>query len=122
MDQEEFIIAVHVSYDKNQTLTGHIVDTRINDTIYQQEQYDHTGAVYYILAVIFMYNCSILLMVGSFARKKNNDSHISTYMKDLEKLRRLELKQEKFRTILTIHKKKVGRETQLCLLRLFFKA
>ena len=49
----------------------------------------------------------MLLMLVSFARKSSNDTHISTYMKDLEILGKMELKQEKFRTKLTIHKKKV---------------
>ena len=106
MNNAEFIVYVKVLSDKNQTFTGHILGTQVNNSTKQQDQYDHTGAVYYILAVILLYSCSIMLMIGSIAKKKNND--VSTYMMDLEKIRKLELKQEKFRTILMMHNKKVG--------------
>ena len=66
------------------------------------------GALYYVLAVIFMYGCSILLMFGSFIKKSKHDNHITTYMKELERIGKLELKQEKFKTKLKMHQKKVG--------------
>ena len=43
----------------------------------------------------------------SFVSKTKCKNHISSDMEDMEMVRRLELKQEKFRTILQMYKKKV---------------
>ena len=71
--------------------------------------YDSVGAIYYVIAVIIMFSCTIFLMFCSFVRKSRIDNSIISYMKDLDRLERLQLKQEKFRTNLQIHQKKVHR-------------
>ena len=120
MNTQEFIVAVKVSNIHNRTFLGQVLDSQINNsTVMHQVPYDHAGAVYYILAVIFMYSCSILMMIGSFARKSKHDTHMSTYMKDMEMVGKMELKQEKFRTKLQMHQKKVNLEFHL-IIGLFF--
>ena len=107
MNSQEFIVAVKVSNLRNSTFIGRILEIHNHTTATDQEPYDSTGAVYFILAVIFMYSFSILMMIGSFARKTKHDNHVISYMKDMEMVRRSELKQEKFRTKLQMHQKKV---------------
>ena len=107
MNSQEFIVAVKVSNLQNRTFIGRILESHNNTTATNQVPYDSTGAVYYILAVIFMYSFSIMMMIGSFARKTKHDNHFRSYMKDIEIVAKLELKQEKFRTKLHMHQKKV---------------
>ena len=108
MISQEYKVAVKVFHFQNHTFIGKILESHNHTTATDQEPYDSTGAMYYILAVIFMYSCSILMiMIGSFMKKSKHDNHIRHYMKDVEMVRRLELKQEKFRTKLQMHQKKV---------------
>ena len=74
-----------------------------------EEAYDAAGALYYILAVILMYGCSVLLMIGSFVKKSSQDTTVVTYTKGMESRKKMQLKQDKFRTKLQMHKKKVHR-------------
>lgn len=74
--------------------------------------YDDTGALYYVLAVIFMYGCSIIMMFASFVNKSDQDNTIVTYMKDMERLGKLQMQQEKLRTTLHMHQQKVHRMSQ----------
>jgi hypothetical protein len=80
-----------------------------SETSRQPLQYDSVGAIYYVIAILIMFACTILLMFCSFVRKTQDDNSIISYMKDLDRLERLQLKQEKFRTNLQIHQKKVHR-------------
>ena len=103
---QEITLTFKITQYGNNSFIGEIVNTNMTKS-QSQTEYDNEGAVYYVLAVIFMYGCSILLMIGSFIKKTKHDNHITTYMKDMEKVRRLELTQEKFRTKLQMHQKKV---------------
>ena len=107
MNRKEFVVSVKFFKNQNHTFFGHILESQTNVTVSHQQPYDQAGALYYILAVIFTYSLSILLMIGSFARKTKHDRHMSSYMKDLERVGKMELKQENFRTKLNMHNKKV---------------
>jgi hypothetical protein len=91
----------------NGTVTGELLYSS-NHSL-PAETYDSDGAAYYILAVIFMYGCSILMMIASFVKKSSPENSGVKYMKDLQSLEKLQLQQEKFRTKLQMHQKKVHR-------------
>ena len=91
----------------NGTLTAQLLSTSNYTTASTLQDYDATGAVYYILAVIFMYGCSIIMMIGSFVKKSSPADYTAAYVKDLQSLEKLQLQQEKFRTKLQMHQKKV---------------
>jgi hypothetical protein len=97
---------------QNNTMIGELLGNH-SATVADAEKpqdYDSSGAAYYILAVIFMYGCSIVMMIGSFVKKKSSPDHSGVkYMKDLQTLEKLQLQQEKFRTKLQMHQKKVHR-------------
>ena len=100
------------SHPENNSLLVTAWSSKLNETTLQNnkaEDYDSVGAIYYVIAVIIMFGCTILLMFCSFVRKTHDDNSIISYMKDLDRLERLQLKQEKFRTNLQIHQKKVHR-------------
>lgn len=44
-------------------------------------QYDHTGALYYVVAVVFIYGFSIILMIGSLIRRNQHDRGMVTYIR-----------------------------------------
>ena len=67
--------------------------------------YDDQGALYYVVVVVFMYGFSIILMIGSSMKKSEQDNGMNTYMKDLDKVKRLERRQEKFKMRLVMNKK-----------------
>jgi hypothetical protein len=66
--------------------------------------YDDRGALYYVVAVILIYGMSIILMIGSLVRKNQKDSGITNYMKDMDKVRCLERRQQKFKTRLAMQR------------------
>ena len=71
-----------------------------------QNEYDDTGALYYVIAVVLMYGCSIILMIGSSIKKSKNDNGVHKYMKDMDKIKRLARRQEKFKTRLVMYRKR----------------
>ncbi|KAH9493143.1 hypothetical protein Btru_022458 [Bulinus truncatus] len=42
---------------------------------------DDIGALYYVVAVIFIYGLSIVMMIASHIRKNKQDSQLRTYLK-----------------------------------------
>ena len=68
--------------------------------------YDDRGALYYVIVVICIYGISIILMIASLVRKNTKDNGIVNYMKDIDKVRQLERRQQKYRTRLMMQKKK----------------
>ena len=107
MDSDTFLFKL-VSYN-NGTVTGKIVSSNHTSGSDHIKNYDASGALYYILAVIFMYGCSILMMIASFVKKSTHDTTGITYIKDLQGLEKMQLQQEKFRTKLQMHQKRVHR-------------
>ena len=63
---------------------------------------DPTGALCYVVAVVLLYGCSIILMIGSQIRKNHNDKGLSKYMKDVDRVHRLERRREKAKARLAI--------------------
>ena len=106
MNTKEYTVAVKFSKIHNHTFNGHILNSHKNVTTHYQQPYDNAGAVYYIMAVLFMYSGSILLMIGSFVRKTKHDTHINTYIKGLERIRKMELKQETLRIKLKMYNRR----------------
>ena len=84
-------------------------EASMGDKKSQAEAYDSIGALFYVIAVIAMFGCTIIMMFCSFVRKSRQDNSIVSYMKDVQRLEKLQLTQEKFRTKLKIHHKKVHR-------------
>ncbi len=51
---------------------------------------DDVGALYYVVAVIFIYGCSILMMIASYIRKNKSDRKLSRYLKEMASVRKRE--------------------------------
>lgn len=101
---------VHFSITRldNGTFIASILETKshgINGTGSGLRDYDDEGALIYVCAVIFIYAFSIILMIGSLIKKNMQDHGVSKYMKDIDKLRQLERRQEKFKTRMAIQKR-----------------
>ena len=74
--------------------------------------YDDEGALYYVIVVICIYGLSIILMIASLVRKNKKDNGIINYMKDMDKVRRLERRQQKYKTRLMMQKKRPKNATR----------
>ena len=64
------------------------------------KEYDATGALYYVVVVIFVFGFSIVLMIASSVKKTRNktyDTAVSKYMKDMVTIKRQERREEKFK-------------------------
>ena len=64
------------------------------------KEYDATGALYYVVVVIFVFGFSIVLMIASSVKKTRNktyDTAVSKYMKDMVIIKRQERREEKFK-------------------------
>ena len=103
---QEITLTFKLTPYNNNSFIGEIIQTN-GSRQHKLPDYDNEGAVYYVLAVILMYGCSILLMIGSSIKKTKHDNHINTYMKELEMMGQLQRKQDTFRTKLQMHQKKV---------------
>jgi hypothetical protein len=64
---------------------------------------DPQGELYYVVVVLSVYAFAIVMFIASFVKKSGQDHGISIYMRDLEKVARLEKRQEKFRLRLHMH-------------------
>ena len=51
---------------------------------------DDVGALYYVIAVIFIYGCSILMMIASYIRKNKTDRKLNRYLKEMANVRKRE--------------------------------
>ena len=77
---------------------------------FKKAAYDDEGALYYVIAVLFMYAFSIILMIGSLIKKSKQDNGMSKYMEDLDKVRKVERRQLKYKSRLAMqNNKKVAR-------------
>ncbi len=54
------------------------------------KQKDDLGALYYVVVVIFLYGCSILMMIASYIRKNNVDRKLNRYLKEMAVVRKRE--------------------------------
>ena len=81
----------------NDTFQATVVE---NNEVYRNSTItddDHLGELYYVVVVLSVYAFAIVMFIASFVKKSGQDHGISIYMRDLEKVKRLEKRQEKFR-------------------------
>ena len=95
LENGTFIAKIHQPVDIFNT-------TRFNSTT---DDYDSKGALVYVCAVIFIYGFSIILMIASLIKKSMSDHGVSKYMKDIDRVRQIARRQEKFKTRLAMQKK-----------------
>ena len=69
-----------IETSNNETF-GAYVDNR-------QTNYDNTGALYYVVAVVLIYGLSIVMMIASHIRKNKQDSQLRAYLKEMAALRK----------------------------------
>ncbi len=92
------------------SISEHQNRTYLDLTAVSRAAYDGEGALYYVIAVLFMYALSIILMIGSLIKKSKQDNGMSKYMEDLDKVRKVERRQLKYKSRLAMHNnKKVAR-------------
>ena len=85
--------------------TGHYVTT-VNPAAAEEDLGDARGALTYVVAVICMYGFSIILMIASSVKRNEVDKGMSKYLNDLEKVVRVQKRQEKLKTRMAMHKVK----------------
>ncbi|KAK3091958.1 hypothetical protein FSP39_024013 [Pinctada imbricata] len=56
---------------------------------------DNIGALYYVIAVVFIYGLSIVMMIASHIRKNKQDNQLRNYLKEMSILRKND-RREKF--------------------------
>ena len=101
------LFRLRIHHLHNGTYLASVIDeTHHYNTSTVQNEYDDTGALYYVIAVVLMYGCSIILMIGSSIKKSKNDNGVHKYMKDMDKIKRLARRQEKFKTRLVMYGKR----------------
>ena len=96
----------------NDTFQATVIENELlpNATAPVSSKDDPEGALYYVVVVLSVYAFAIVMFIASFVKKSGQDHGISVYMRDLEKVKRLEKRQEKFRFKLKlIHKDKKHR-------------
>ncbi|GFS14452.1 hypothetical protein ElyMa_001424100 [Elysia marginata] len=76
---------------------------------------DDIGALYYVVAVIFIYGLSIVMMIASHIRKNKQDSQLRTYLKEMSNLRKTERREKvlhKMTDLAKREKEKAEREAE----------
>ena len=53
---------------------------------------DYEGALYYVIAVILIYGCSILMIIASYVRKNKMDQKLNRYIKEIATVRKREFR------------------------------
>jgi hypothetical protein len=59
--------------------------------------YDHEGAILYVIAVLFVYSLSIFLFIMSMIKKTRSQEEIDSYLSNMGSIREEEKKQLKHR-------------------------
>lgn len=72
---------------------------------------DSVGALYYVCVVVVIYGFGIILMIGSVINKGKQDKSFRKYLSDMDKVKRLEKKEEKIKTRLLMQKKRIEFQT-----------
>ena len=99
----------HVVMVDNRTFYASVIGknkTLQSVNFFQSQPYDDTGALYYVVVVLCIYDFSIILMIGSSIKKSKQDVGVSKYMKGMDKLRKIEKRQQKFIARMKIHNNK----------------
>ncbi|XP_059172012.1 uncharacterized protein LOC131953042 isoform X2 [Physella acuta] len=74
------LVQIRLSQETNGSWVGYI-DNSIKTK-------DDVGALYYVVAVIFIYGLSIVMMIASHIRKNKQDNQLRTYLKEMANLRK----------------------------------
>ena len=109
--QEGAYIKFKISHLTNGTYVAKLDETGVGNItkhIFGKRDYDPNGAMMYVVAVICIYGLSILLMIASVIKKDKSDHGLSKYMNDIDKVHRLEKRQEKFKTRLAMQQRSRG--------------
>jgi hypothetical protein len=72
-------------------------------------EYDHQGALAYIVFVVIVYGICIIMLIPSSAQINHHENALQRYMLDIERARKLAWRQEKFKTRLVIHRQSWSR-------------
>ena len=96
------LVKFQVERVDNDTFLATLVSQSNTSHFYATRSYDDEGALYYVVAVVFIYGFSIILMIGSLIKKNKADNGVSKYMKDMDKVRRMERRQQKYQTRLAM--------------------
>ena len=84
-------------------IQGDVNSTQVHLLKVPPQEYDGSGALYYVVIVLSIYAFSIILMIGSSIKKSQDDKSISKYMKGMDKLRNIEKRQQKFKARMLFH-------------------
>ncbi|WAR23319.1 hypothetical protein MAR_036988 [Mya arenaria] len=68
-----------IETSKNDSYTAHVEQ--------QPTDYDDTGALYYVVAVVLIYGLSIVVMIASHIRRNKQDGQLRSYLKEMAALR-----------------------------------
>ncbi|GAB1601693.1 uncharacterized protein LOC115218533 [Argonauta hians] len=77
-------------------------DSTLNYTLSIQGDVDNIGSLYYVVAVIFIYGFSIVLMIASHIRKNQQDNQLRTYLKEMALLRKKDRREKILNKMSTI--------------------
>ena len=70
----------------------------------QHPDYDSQGAMCYVLFVLVVYGAVIVVLITNSMKVRYHENNLQLYMADIDKARKLALRQEKFKTRLAIHR------------------
>ncbi|KAK7508426.1 hypothetical protein BaRGS_00000665, partial [Batillaria attramentaria] len=80
-------LQVRLEEQENNTWIGYIEDPRLTNK-------DDIGALYYVIAVIFIYGLSIVMMIASHIRKNKQDCQLRAYLKEMANLRKADRREK----------------------------
>ena len=98
-------VKFHVVMVDNRTFYASVIGknkTVQSLNIFEKQPYDDTGALYYVVVVLCIYAFSIILMIGSVIKKSKHDNGVTKYMKGMDKIRRMERREQKFKIRLAV--------------------
>lgn len=81
-------------------------DSNSTNDVYRKND-DAVGALYYVCVVVVIYGFGIIMMIGSVINKGKHDKSIYKYISDLDNLKKLEKREEKFKTRLLMQKRRI---------------
>ena len=90
----------HIVMVDNRTFYASVIgkNKTLHDlNLFHKRPYDGEGALYYVVAVLCIYAFSIILMIGSVIKKSKHDNGVSKYMKGMDRIRRMERREQKFK-------------------------
>ena len=83
-------LSFHIEQNENGSLFASVVHEP------HRPPQDDVGALYYVVVVIFIYGCSILMMIASYIRKNKIDQKLNRYLKEMANVRKREQQMQLF--------------------------